>query len=261
MFLSIHPVCCSPFKWTSLLTFSDLSKCLKYGVVKTRLLPKLSRSVSWQLPTSSPCPGQFTVLVTFWYSLPAFSPQRIFPLCACPCPCQYLPPLLELILALIISSFLLQQPLLQKPPVDFFVTSTTPLLPEKSFMFSKIIPYPWLPLFSAQSCISFSNYIRSQSLSTSLMWFLEHLLSLTLLCATPVFPSSYLNLSLTSSWPKIEIFLISEMGGKFTSLLNVKVSSTATGSRHSSSLCYWIVLVSFLFHLYLVFPSLSGALR
>lgn len=89
-------------------------------------------------------------------------------------------------------------------PLDFFITSTTPLLPEKSFMFSKIIPYPWLPLFSAQSCISFSNYIRSKSLSTSLIWFFEHLLSLTLLCATPVFPGSYLNLFigflLAQSW-------------------------------------------------------------
>lgn len=188
----MHPVCGFPFRWTSLFTFSDLSKCLKYGAVKTKLLPKWSPSVSWRLPTSSPCPGQFTVLVTFWCSLPVFSPQCAFPLCACPCPC--LPPLLELILALIISSFLLQQLLLQKPPVDFFITSTTPLLPEKSFMFYKIIPYPWIPLFCAQSCISFSSYMRSQSLSTSLMWFIEHLLSLTLLCGTPVFPSSYLNL-------------------------------------------------------------------
>lgn len=193
MFLSIHPVCCSPFRWTSLLTFSDLSKFLKYGAVKTKLLPKLSPSVSWQLPTSSPCPGQFTVLVTFWCSLCFLSPACLPTLC------------LSVSMSISSSSawahsgshyLFLFAAATSSPeaPVDFFITSATPLLPEKSFIFSKIIPYPWLPLFSAQSCISFSNYIRSKSLSTSLMWFLEHLLSLTLLCATPVFPGSYLNL-------------------------------------------------------------------
>lgn len=65
---------------------------LKYSAVKTKLLPKQSPSVSWQwMPTSSPSPGQFTVLVTFLCSLSFSSPQCVFPLCACPCPCT--PPL------------------------------------------------------------------------------------------------------------------------------------------------------------------------
>lgn len=68
------------------------SLTLKYGAVKTKLLPKQSPSVSWQwMPTSSPRPGQFTVLVTFLCSLPVSSPQHVFLLSACPCPC--IPPL------------------------------------------------------------------------------------------------------------------------------------------------------------------------
>lgn len=126
-----------------------------------------------------PCPGHFTVSVTFFCSLPVSSPQHLYTLCLSMS--MSFSSLLELILVLIICSFLWYQPLLQQLIMDSVsLLYTASLLSEKSFMFSKITPYPCLPLSFAQSCISFSSYIITQSLSTSLMWFIECLLKSSL---------------------------------------------------------------------------------
>lgn len=162
----------------SLLTSSDQPNCFKYSTVKTKPLQKLSPSVSWQW-SSSPSPGHFTISVTFLCSLPVSSPHHLYTLCLSMS--MSFSFLLELILTLIICSFLLHQPLLQQLIIDSIsLLYTAFLLSEKSFMFSKITPYLCLPLSSAQRCISFSSYIISQSLSTSLMWFIECLLKSSL---------------------------------------------------------------------------------